>query len=72
MLQVGDRVRVKAQDGGPDVSLVRSRYRLQLVGLTGTVTAVLPNFDRPIVVGFVDPAVPPLVRFWGYDLLEVA
>lgn len=71
MLKVGDRVRVKAKTGGPDISPRLAHLRLQLWGQTGTVEDIVPQIDRPIVVGFSDPDLPPRVRFWGYDLLEV-
>lgn len=71
MLQVGDRVRVKAKTGGPDVIPLWAHLRLRLWGQTGIVVAVFPLLDRPIVVGFCDPDLPRAARFWGYDLLEV-
>ena len=71
MLKVGDRVRVKAKTGGPDIAPILDRFRLRLWGHEGVVTAVVPQLDRPIVVAFADPNVPATVRFWGYDLLTL-
>lgn len=71
MLQVGNRVRVKARTDGPNISSHLAHLRLRLCGETGIVEDVVPQLDRPIVVGFSDPDLPHRVRFWGYDLLEV-
>jgi len=71
MLQVGDCVCVKAEIGGPDVVSFLASRRLDLWGQAGTVTAVHPGLDRPVVVAFTNPDLPAQVRFWNYDLFRM-
>lgn len=71
MPKIGDRVRVKATTGGPDIAPSLDRFRLRLWGCKGVVVAVFPYLDWPILVEVMDPDLPPFVRFWKQDLLEV-
>lgn len=71
MLQIGDRIRVKAKTGGPDIAPHLARFRLKLWGAEGVIADITPQIERPIVALFQDTSMPGAVRFWPGDLLRI-